>query len=425
MNKIMFIVFVLFLIGGFSIVDAASTAICRVPSYEGICCSTILSDYVWPSGNGICCGGMPFYGDVFCPWIDFDAPLITVVSPLNSSYVDSFMWFNVTLDETGDWCGYSLDGESNVSIVGFGMIWNTQVLVPDGQHNVSFSCNDTSGNMNTTDNIYFIVDTTPPQVSVVPVGVVPSHSNVTFDVTCFDETTACNVTTINVGSYFCSINHTIESSCEISLIPECEFTNYDYFLNSTDILGNFNDTINGTMNVKNNDGCACVVSNDCFSSACIGASFCGISTPPILSFLDIDAIMQISLGDIRTMYLKLSNPHSIAETVELNIYGDPTIISYWTYFQDQKYGNRTHKIVSLNPGEEIYVPVNIFGAKSGKYNIIIIGTSLSNGLKTRKELPVLVYYQTNEGLNSQTPGLGVFGLLMIVLFASFIGKERL
>ena len=425
MNKILFFVFVLFLIGGFSVVDASSVALCRVPTYDGICCSTVTSDYVWPSGNGICCGGMPFYGELFCPWVDFYAPIITVLSPQNTSYIDSSIWFNVTLDELGDWCGYSLNGESNVSILGSGMIWNTQVLVPDGRHNVSFSCNDTSGNMNTTDNIYFIVDTTPPQVSVVSVGVVSSQSNVTFDVTCFDETTACNTTTVIAGPYSCIINHTIESSCAIELIPECEVADYDYFLNSTDILGNFNDSVNGTMNVKNNEGCACVVSNDCFSSACIGASFCGISTPPDLNFLDIDVNVQISLGDTITQYIKLSNPHSIAETIELNIYGDPVSISYWTYFQDQKYGNRTHKIVRLNPGEEIFVPVNIFGAKSGEYKLIIVGESLSNGLKTRKELPVLVYYETNEGLNSQTPGLCIFGLLLIVLFAMFIGKEHL
>ena len=37
------------------------------------------------------------------------------------------------------------------------------VTVTDGHHNVKFYCNDTKGNINETNLIYFTVDTTPPQ----------------------------------------------------------------------------------------------------------------------------------------------------------------------------------------------------------------------------------------------------------------------
>ena len=305
--------------------------------------------------------------------------------------------------------------------------------------------NSHMGNLSVYDNILCCnkSDNTPPTAIVTYSSIVPSSSatilsNITFDVLCTDTgggSGGCDVVNISVydaqsGIYFDSceaknFDAAGKSSCTIPLLI-CDYGEYNISVNASDLSENINYAVNyGTFQVKNNEGCACVVSNDCFSSACIGASFCGISTPPDLNFLDIDVNVQISLGDTITQYIKLSNPHSIAETIELNIYGDPVSISYWTYFQDQKYGNRTHKIVRLNPGEEIFVPVNIFGAKSGEYKLIIVGESLSNGLKTRKELPVLVYYETNEGLNSQTPGLGLFGLLMIVLFAMFIGKERL
>ena len=102
-------------------------------------------------------------------YIDEVSPQITVVSPENRTYNTSSVWFNVTLNEDGDWCGYSLDGAANVTMS------NTSTTdwyllaesLSDSSHNITYSCNDTSGNMNSSAvTIYFTVDTTYPQYSL-------------------------------------------------------------------------------------------------------------------------------------------------------------------------------------------------------------------------------------------------------------------
>ncbi|NOQ37727.1 hypothetical protein GQ472_02455, partial [archaeon] len=98
-------------------------------------------------------------------------PNITINSPDNDTYSTISIWFNVTLDKTGSWCGYSLDGASNVTMDGSGTTWYKEnSTMAEGSHNVTFSCNDTAGNMNasaiteylTIDSIYPIYTTINP-----------------------------------------------------------------------------------------------------------------------------------------------------------------------------------------------------------------------------------------------------------------------
>ncbi|MCK5062507.1 MAG: hypothetical protein KAR23_01130, partial [Candidatus Aenigmarchaeota archaeon] len=106
-------------------------------------------------------------------WIDnctlsLDSPpTITIVSPENTTYPAS-VWFNVTLDEAGSWCGYSLDNVVNVTMDGSGTEWYKEnATMSEGSHHVTFSCNDTAGNMNSSAvTVYFTVDTTYPQYSL-------------------------------------------------------------------------------------------------------------------------------------------------------------------------------------------------------------------------------------------------------------------
>jgi hypothetical protein len=91
--------------------------------------------------------------------VDVTAPIVTIVNPANDT-LSTTVNFNVTLDETGDWCGYSLDGNANVTMTdNGGDAWgaiNSSMAV--GTHNVEYFCNDTTGNMNATVPIrYFTV----------------------------------------------------------------------------------------------------------------------------------------------------------------------------------------------------------------------------------------------------------------------------
>ncbi|MCK5176382.1 MAG: DUF2341 domain-containing protein, partial [Candidatus Aenigmarchaeota archaeon] len=99
---------------------------------------------------------------------DSTSPIITVQSPTNKSYNTTTVWFNTTLNEEGSWCGYSLDGAANVTMTNSSGNWNAQNnSMTEGQHEVTFSCNDTTGNMNTSGaTIVFTVDLTKPTYSL-------------------------------------------------------------------------------------------------------------------------------------------------------------------------------------------------------------------------------------------------------------------
>ncbi len=94
-------------------------------------------------------------------------PIITIGSPENKTYNSQSIWFNVTLNEPGDWCGYSLDATPNITMTNSSGNWNNLTTVDEGSHNVTFSCNDTAGNMNSSAiTEYFTVDLTYPKYSL-------------------------------------------------------------------------------------------------------------------------------------------------------------------------------------------------------------------------------------------------------------------
>ena len=97
---------------------------------------------------------------------DTTPPNITIQSPLNQSYNTTSVWFNITLNEPGSWCGYSLDGRANVTMTNSSGNWNNlNSSMTQSSHNVTFWCNDTAGNMNKSATVYFVVDTTAPTYS--------------------------------------------------------------------------------------------------------------------------------------------------------------------------------------------------------------------------------------------------------------------
>ena len=103
--------------------------------------------------------------------LDSVAPNLTINSPLNETYSLSSILFNVTAsDDSGiSECVYSLDGLVNISmtnIAGTDYYNYTNSSMVEGSHNVIFYCNDSYGNTNTSDTIYFGVDTTAPTLDL-------------------------------------------------------------------------------------------------------------------------------------------------------------------------------------------------------------------------------------------------------------------
>ncbi|MBU1103643.1 MAG: hypothetical protein KJ600_03755, partial [Nanoarchaeota archaeon] len=114
-------------------------------------------------------------------------PIITIVAPLNNSNLDTENPdFNVSLNEDGSWCGFSVDGAANITLTAFNSTYffdnrTLKAGFSDGSHSVVFSCNDTDGEMGTSEGSYFLIDTTNPAINFTN----PTPSNNTVVTTAF------------------------------------------------------------------------------------------------------------------------------------------------------------------------------------------------------------------------------------------------
>ncbi|WNZ29640.1 MAG: hypothetical protein IAX21_01860 [Candidatus Bathyarchaeota archaeon] len=95
--------------------------------------------------------------------IDTTLPVISIISPINSTYSESSVDLNFTVGEEVSWTRYSLDGARNQTIGGN----VTLSSLSDGSHNIVVYATD-AANINTGNSsvVYFSVDTTPPLVVV-------------------------------------------------------------------------------------------------------------------------------------------------------------------------------------------------------------------------------------------------------------------
>jgi N-acetylneuraminic acid mutarotase len=98
---------------------------------------------------------MPFgYGTV--------PPELHVLSPENTTYTNSNVSLILSVNKPTTWIGYSLDGQTNVTVTGDTVLTG----VPEGQHSMIVYVNDTFGNVVSSGAIYFSVDTRPPSMTV-------------------------------------------------------------------------------------------------------------------------------------------------------------------------------------------------------------------------------------------------------------------
>jgi hypothetical protein len=102
--------------------------------------------------------------------LDTLAPNVTINSPTNTSYNTSAITFNITVTDnltSVDSCRYSLNGATNISLENFaGNFWNaSNSSMTEALHTAIFYCNDTAGNLNSTESVVFTVDVTDPNIA--------------------------------------------------------------------------------------------------------------------------------------------------------------------------------------------------------------------------------------------------------------------
>lgn len=85
--------------------------------------------------------------------VDYSAPQITVLSPVNGSYPVGDVALNFAVSEPAAWTGYSLDGQENVTIAGNTTISGLSIE----SHQLTVYANDTTGNMGASETISFTI----------------------------------------------------------------------------------------------------------------------------------------------------------------------------------------------------------------------------------------------------------------------------
>ena len=85
-------------------------------------------------------------------------PVITVISPYNTTYNTNTINLKFDVSKPVSWIAYNLDGSTDVAIT----VNNTVLQISEGQHNMVVHANDTTGQMGSSEKVYFYVDVTRP-----------------------------------------------------------------------------------------------------------------------------------------------------------------------------------------------------------------------------------------------------------------------
>jgi len=88
-------------------------------------------------------------------------PLIQITSPGNDTYSKIILGYTSNRDTS--WVGYSLDDKKNVTVNGEVELTN----LTQGTHSIILYGNDSSGNMGSSNKVFFSVNSLPPEIDVV------------------------------------------------------------------------------------------------------------------------------------------------------------------------------------------------------------------------------------------------------------------
>lgn len=100
-------------------------------------------------------------------FVEITPPEIKIISPKNTTYLTSTVPLIFTVNESTSWIGYTLDGQTNVTIFG-----NTTLTgLSEGSHNIVVYANDTSGNMGKSNTVSFTIHIPRPlTVTISPIS---------------------------------------------------------------------------------------------------------------------------------------------------------------------------------------------------------------------------------------------------------------
>jgi len=178
-------------------------------------------------------------------------PNIKILSPKNTIYATNSVPLIFTVDKITSWIGYTLDGQTNVTISGNTTLNN----LGDGTHYVIVYANDTAGRMGASCRVYFSVDTMPPNITnvcqlplkdnVLPEDEVQVNATVTDDVSGVKRVTMFYAYGNSSGTWIRTADMTnLEENIWSATIPKLPYcTNVTYTITAEDNVGNIITTV--------------------------------------------------------------------------------------------------------------------------------------------------------------------------------------
>ena len=174
---------------------------------------------------------------------DFTPPSLNITSPSNNSYYSSGR-FNVSLTENGS-CLYSLDfGLNNISMSSAdnkNFSATNSSLSQGNNYNLTFYCNDSAGNRNSSSIINFNIDLILPNVALVepfPSDETASSSSKLFYYNVSDNLNVSSCSLILNEAVNLTNSSIINQSANHSFTQTLSSGAYTWGINCTDIAGN-------------------------------------------------------------------------------------------------------------------------------------------------------------------------------------------
>ncbi len=193
-----------------------------------------------------------FYENNYSITYDITNPLLEVISPENNSYYNKLK-FNVSLSENG-YCKFRLNNGENISLNQYNTTYFYYVNeTSEGQHNASFYCNDSSGNFNESDLIFFNVNLSKPVIKLISpansYSTTASSTTITFN---FNVSDSFNITEckllISNSSY---LNTSAISTSQTNTISKTLSSGtYDWKINCSNELGNENSSVSHLLTIN-------------------------------------------------------------------------------------------------------------------------------------------------------------------------------
>ncbi|MBT96676.1 hypothetical protein CMI49_01075 [Candidatus Pacearchaeota archaeon] len=190
---------------------------------------------------------------------DLTNPTLNITSPINNSWYKVGR-FNITINESGN-CTYSLNsGINNVSMSSSdNLVFNSSnsslsATSSSDDYNVTFYCEDSAGNKNSSSLIFFGIDLSYPNITLIspdtPSSYTSNSQNITFN---YNVTDNLNISSCNliIDGEINQTSSAITNQSETQSFTE-SFSpgSYNWQINCTDSAGNINNSLSRSFSIS-------------------------------------------------------------------------------------------------------------------------------------------------------------------------------